>query len=122
MAKKELVADKDFQMYAGDPRDVSLVYKDSAGAPITTITSAKMALRTTYGAPVTIEKVGVIDAPNGGIVFSFTGVEVAALVPVIGVAVPVIEYLHDVEVVLSTGLTPVTILKGKVEVTGDITR
>jgi hypothetical protein len=117
-----LVAKQNFEIYAGDACEIILVFKDSVGAPITTITKATITLRTHYGAAITIQKVATLDAPNGKMTFTFTGVETAALVPTTTAAIPEVVYVHDVEVELSVGLSPVTIIRGNVTATGDITR
>lgn len=116
------VATHNFDIYAGDACEIVLVYKDSAGDPITTITKSTITLKTYYGAVLTISKVATLDTPNGKMTFTFTGEETTTLVPSAGASIPVVLYIHDVEVELSLGLSPITIIKGTVTATGDVTK
>ncbi len=115
------VAKQDFEMYAGDACDIILVYKDSSGSAIPTITKATITLKDYYGATLKIQKVAILDAPNAKMTFTFTGTETDSLVPITGAAIPEVKYIHDVELELSSGLSPITIIRGEVVVTGDIT-
>jgi hypothetical protein len=116
------IATHNFDLYAGDACELALVYKDAAGNPITTITKATLTLKTYYGAVLTLQKVATLDAPNGKITFTFTGAETTSLVPVTATAIPEVLYIHDVEVELSVGLSPVTIIRGTATATGDVTK
>jgi len=116
------VAKHDFEIYAGDACEIVLVYKDTNGAAITTLTKATITFKTYYGAVLKLQKVATLDAPNGKMTFTFTGAETTALVPISGAAIPEVLYIHDVEVELSVGLSPVTIIRGNVTATGDVTK
>jgi hypothetical protein len=116
------IATKNFEIYAGDADEIVLVYTDSAGAPITTILSATITLRLSYSGAIVLQKTATLDAPNGKMTFTFSSAETAALVSTSTVSIPETKYIHDVQLALSSGLTPVTIIKGTATVTGDITR
>lgn len=116
------VAVQNFDIYAGDACEIILVYKDSLGAPITTLTLATLTLRTHYDGSIILQKTATLDAPNGKMTFTFTGVETAALVPLAGASIPEVKYIHDVQVALSSGLSPITIIRGQITATGDITK
>lgn len=116
------IAKHNFDIYAGDACEIILVYKDKDGVVISTITKATITLKTFYGAVLKIQKVATLDAPNGKITFTFTGAETTSLVPISGAAIPEVLYIHDVEVELSSGLSPITIIRGDVTVTGDVTK
>ncbi len=66
------IAKHNFEIYAGDACEIVLVYKDSLGAVITSITKATITLKTHYGAVFTLQKVATLDAPNGKMTFTFT--------------------------------------------------
>jgi hypothetical protein len=113
---------KNLELYAGDSCELPFAYKDVAGFPIRGILSATITLRLTYNGPAIISKGATIDEPNGTMLFTFSGTETASLVSTSSIGIPHTKYLQDVQLEMSSGVTPITVIRGDLIVTGDITR
>ncbi len=111
----------DLCIYAGNAQDFSFIYNDSAGNPIPTIIKATMTLKSYYGAAIKLQKVAILDAPNALMTFTFTKADTDSLVPSGGAAIPESTYVYDIELDISVGLSPITITRGTITATGDIT-
>ena len=70
-----------FTFYAGKTHNITLTYKDSAGAPINIIGStARLSVRKSVYSPVIFEVTAVIDGAAGVMVFTFEPVDTADII------------------------------------------